>query len=67
VTDLSNEERMLIERLETYLLWAGRYPVPLKADTYARDTREHREMLSGSDWNTAQRLFNKLRSLITPK
>jgi hypothetical protein len=35
VTELSDAERKLLQRLQEYLVWAGRYNVPTKAARYA--------------------------------
>jgi hypothetical protein len=33
-TSINGEERDLLRRLEEYTVWAGRYPIPLKAEIY---------------------------------
>jgi hypothetical protein len=64
VTTLTDEEISLVRRLETYLLWAGRYTVPWKLQTYVDDSREFRESIQGSDLNTAEGLYRRLLSLV---
>jgi len=66
--NLSMDERILLERLEQFLTWAGRYPVPLCADTM-----RPRTLPSGGfaprtygwidgDFQEIRTLTNKLRS-----
>jgi hypothetical protein len=64
VTTLNEEEMRLVRRLETYLMWAGRYTVPWKLETYVDQSREFREVLMGSDLNTAEGLYKRLLSLV---
>ena len=64
VTTLNEEELGLVRRLETYLVWAGRYTVPWKLETYVDQSREFREVIMGSDLNTAEGLYRRLLSLV---
>jgi hypothetical protein len=64
VTTLNEEEIVLVRRLETYLVWAGRYTVPWKLETYVDESREFREVLMGSDLNTAEGLYKRLLLLV---
>ena len=64
VTTLNEEETGLVRRLETYLLWAGRYTVPWKLETYVDHSLEFREALMGSDLNTVEGLYRRLFSLV---
>lgn len=64
VTTLNEEEMRLVRRLETYLMWAGRYTVPWKLETYVDQSRKFREVLMGSDLNTAEGLYKRLLSLV---
>lgn len=41
---LSPEEDELVERLEQFVQWAGRYPVPTKAETIGPRKRRHPEL-----------------------
>jgi hypothetical protein len=60
VTDLTSEEKRLVDRLQTFLLWAGRYVVPKKVPQFVRDVRELRQSFLTSDWDTVTGLFNRL-------
>jgi hypothetical protein len=64
VTTLNEEEIGLVRRLETYLVWAGRYTVPWKLETYVDESREFREALMGSDLSTAEGLYKRLLLLV---
>jgi hypothetical protein len=44
---LSPEEDELVERLEEFVLWAGRYPIPTKVQTIAPRRRRHPQL---GDW-----------------
>jgi hypothetical protein len=67
VTTLTDEEIRLLKRLETYLLWAGRYTVPWKLETYVDASQEFHESIQGSDLNTATGLYSRLLSLVQSK
>ena len=60
VTRLDEDEANLIERLETYLIWAGRYIVPKDAAVYHDALKQFRIVVMGSDLHTAERLFGRL-------
>lgn len=59
---LEPDEKNLLIRLQEYVVWAGRYPIPTKSGRYgdSKDSGKHR--LSTSDFETSNRLFNKLVS-----
>jgi hypothetical protein len=57
---LSDAEGNLIDRLEVYLLWAGRYLVPLKADSYVETVRKESRTWRGTDLETGDGLFDRL-------
>ncbi len=64
VTTLTDEEISLVRRLETYLLWVGRYTVPWELQTYVDASQEFRESIQGSDLSTATGLYRRLLSLV---
>jgi len=64
ITTLTEEEIGLVRRLETSLLWAGRYPVPWTLQTYVDDSLQLRELVKSSDLDTAEGLYKRLRSLV---
>jgi hypothetical protein len=64
LTSVSDAEFDLLRRLEEYLVWAGRYVVPMSAERYANQ-RELR-CLRTDDPNTISVLFERLKKeLIT--
>ena len=58
IISLTDEEENIVNRLQTFLLWAGRYVVPKNVTQFARD--QLRQSVFTSDWDTATGLFNKL-------
>jgi hypothetical protein len=64
ITKLSEEELRLVKRLETYLLWAGRYTVPWTLDAYADASEQFLESLKGSDFNTATDVYKRVLLLV---
>ena len=64
LTALDGDEANLLDRLETYLVWAGRYVVPKDVRTYDEALRQGRIALMDSDLGTAERLFGRLEHLI---
>jgi len=64
LTELTDEEAQLVERLETYLIWAGRYAVPLNVQAYIGASEKFLQSLRGSDFQTAIGLFGRLERLV---
>jgi hypothetical protein len=62
VTALSDEERDLLQRLQEYLVWAGRYNVPTKAARYA--AKHGMRTLRSTDPLLIARLFERLARLL---
>jgi hypothetical protein len=60
ITTLNEDESNLVRRLETYLVWAGRYIVPKRAPDYDSDVQCFRVGLMSSDLTTSQRLFDRI-------
>lgn len=66
---LSADENKLLERLEEYLKWAGRYPIPLTSDPMRPRAIEegfapityHR---AGEDWHIILTLVAKLKEML---
>jgi len=58
--DLTPGEVDLLERLEQYLVWAARYPVPLLAQQSVRAEEESLLSLIPSDVQVGDNLFNRL-------
>jgi len=58
--DLAPAEREFLRRLEEYVVWAGRYPVPLEITAYATSERERLLTFRGDDPALGDRLFARL-------
>jgi len=67
ITTLDADEANLVERLETYLIWAGRYVVPKEAAMYNDAIRDFRISIMGSDLATAERLFARIEQKFSEK
>ena len=67
---LEPDEVDLLVRLQEYIVWAGRYPIPTKSSRYHESKSAGRNVLyPKEDFEVAERLFNKLldkRSLPNP-
>jgi hypothetical protein len=64
LTDLSIDESYLVERLEVYLLWAGRYPVPKRAEAYEDAVCNKSRNFRGADLENTDRLFSRLVGIL---
>ncbi len=62
VTELSDPERDLMQRLQEYLVWAGRYNVPTKATRYA--AKHGWRTLRSGDRLLIAHLFDGLSTLL---
>jgi hypothetical protein len=62
--ELSDAERHLLVRLGESILWAGRYPIPLRAETYHQSQVESRVSLISTDFDVADGLFTRLDDLL---
>lgn len=58
--NFSDEEQYLVKRLETYLSWAGRYPVPKKSGDYVNAVEKFLCAFNSSDLDVATALFARL-------
>jgi hypothetical protein len=66
--NLDNDENYLVERLEQFIIWAGRYPIPLEAENKRPRTLPSGgfaplNILYGNDKKIIDRLIDKLQSL----
>ena len=59
VTTVSAAEAHLLERVQEYLVWAGRYAIPTKAQRYA--SRRDLRRLRADDQDVASSLFARLK------
>ena len=62
ITELSDAERDLLERLQEYLVWAGRYSVPLKPGRYV--VGHGLRTLRAADPALITRLFDRLAEML---
>jgi hypothetical protein len=62
VTTLSDAECDLLQRLQEYLVWAGRYSIPTRPTRYASKHRLRK--LRASDPSVISGLFEKLSSIL---
>ena len=60
VATLADDEQYLVKRLETYLQWAGRYPVPKRSGDYVDAVEKFLCAFKGSDLDVATGLFARL-------
>jgi len=65
VTNISNAEYDLLRRLEEYLIWAGRYPMPLKSKAfYDSQTPENLRSFGWTDFKLIDSLYDRLAEIL---
>jgi len=65
VDSVTSEEESILKRLEEYVLWAGRYPIPVKVDQYCRSIKpENRLFFTTRDPVLCDKLFKRLSAMI---
>jgi hypothetical protein len=58
---LDSHEEELLDRLQEFVVWAGRYPIPLKSERYhASHSPINKHQMSIADFEVAALLFDKL-------
>lgn len=62
VTTLTSEESNLLERLEIYLVWAGRYQLPMTSDAFYDS--QGRVSITTQDPIIIEQLFEKLERIL---
>ena len=64
---LAPEEEELMDRLQEYVVWAGRFPIPTKSGRYHQNLNPvNKQQFSTVDFEVADNLFDKLKEqLIT--
>ena len=62
VTTLSDAERDLLQRLQEYLVWAGRYIIPTKPTRYS--SKHQLRKLRSSDPSLIAELFERLSAIL---
>lgn len=69
---LSNLHAEVLERVTAYILWAGRYPVPLKADDLKPRARSGNRIgpvpghWEGQDWEPIRDIVRTLKGMLPP-
>ena len=62
--EISESEERVIRKLEEYVMWAGKYSVPLKAETlYDRNVKTLLRLTYYSDSEVLETLYNRIVSL----
>jgi hypothetical protein len=65
VISVSNSEHDLLRRLEEYLIWAGRYPMPLKSEVFLKSqTPENLRSFSWADFELIDKFFDRLAEIL---
>jgi hypothetical protein len=59
---ISAEERDLLQRLETYSRWAGRYLIPKGPDQYVKAVELQLRTVRPADLELAEQLFERLKA-----
>jgi hypothetical protein len=64
ILTLTDPESDLLKRMEEYLFWAGRYPLPLQFDTYMNSEEQKSRRYQSTDRDLINRLFDKLETVL---
>jgi hypothetical protein len=65
IVSLDPSEINMMERLEEYIVWAGRYPIPKLANTYSSATEPYsRRKFNSSDPELIDNLFERLTKIL---
>ena len=59
---MTEEEFKMLEKLETYIIWAGRYNLPRNADKYVNE--QSRLFFDSKDFKTINVLYDKIRDIL---
>jgi hypothetical protein len=62
ITTLTSDELNLLERLELYLVWAGRYRIPMASDAFYES--KGKVSITTRDPIIIEQLFNKLEQIL---
>lgn len=65
ITDLTDEEIDFFEKLEIYILWAGRYPLPKNIDIFVKD--KNKLVFDTNDYEKIDNLFCRIKDLLVHK
>lgn len=62
IMDLTDKEIEILEKLETYILWAGRFPLPTTEDRFIKE--ENRLVYDTNDYIKIGILFERIKTLL---
>jgi hypothetical protein len=62
LSNLTEEEFKILEKLETYIIWAGRYNLPRNADKYVNE--QNRLFFDSKDFKRINVLYDKIRDIL---
>ncbi len=62
--ELTSEETDYLKRIEEYVYWAGRYPLPINSSEYIKCCSENLLSFSTTDTRISDNLFTKLSELL---
>ena len=64
IISTSSNESNLLQRIEEYLFWAGRYPLPIKFGTYNNSEEKKLRSYCNNDPKLIDALFDKLTQIL---
>lgn len=64
IISLNAQELKLLKRIEEYLFWAGRYPLPLKFGIYFNSETQELRSYRSDDPASVDRIFEKLVTVL---
>ncbi len=62
ITDLTQNEISLLQKLETYIVWAGKYNLPKNVNKYNNERSRH--FYNSKDYDTITALYDKIRNIL---
>lgn len=64
IISVTAQEDKLLQRMEEYLVWAGRYPLPLKFEAYSNSETKRLRQYRSNDPVLINQLFEKLQVIL---
>jgi hypothetical protein len=64
IIELSQQEAKLLARIQEYLIWAGRYPLPLKLNRFLNSEDQNLRSFRTDDPLVIDRLFKRLVEIL---
>ena len=64
IIDLTQQELKLLNRIQEYLLWAGRYPLPLKSSILLNSENQELRSFRSNDPLLVDKIFKKLTTVL---